>query len=328
MKTFENLVAWEALVVASKTGSITRTALILDMEITRVSRLLAELEDAVGFPFFDKRRRPMRPTPECIELVNKLEPLIDGFRMLRAENAAPEETFRIRFAAPAELSQDYLIGFLCTYSNDHPNTVFSLVPEVRPNQMHGTDVDAAVLNHMPDDDTGLVIRHFHSSSTVPLATPEYLEKHGTPRTIADLAHHTGLAYQSVNNPPITSLYRNGVASPPLRWQKTHSCSNQLLLKTFLLNHMGIATDLFLGHVVNEIQTGRIVPVLRGWERKPWHMCIATRMEDELKTPRLRAFAEWFAVYAGNALRVATRAGWRALNRNAKGKAEPGREEKS
>ena len=44
MTPLENLTAWEALVVASKTGSVTRTALVLDMEITRVSRLLADLE--------------------------------------------------------------------------------------------------------------------------------------------------------------------------------------------------------------------------------------------------------------------------------------------
>ena len=96
MKTFENLVAWEALVVASKTGSITRTALILDMEITRVSRLLAELEDAVGFPFFDKRRRPMRPTPECIELpCGALAGLPDRFFVHLLERS-PEHGFFTR----------------------------------------------------------------------------------------------------------------------------------------------------------------------------------------------------------------------------------------
>ena len=56
MKALENLRAWEALVVAAKTGSITRTALVLDMEITRVSRLLTDLEAECGIVFFDKRR--------------------------------------------------------------------------------------------------------------------------------------------------------------------------------------------------------------------------------------------------------------------------------
>ena len=116
MTPLENLTAWEALVVASKTGSVTRTALVLDMEITRVSRLLADLEGTLGFECFDKTRRPMRPTPQCLELVRRVEPLINGFRALRAENEQKDEAFRIRFSAPEELSRDFFADYLCTYS--------------------------------------------------------------------------------------------------------------------------------------------------------------------------------------------------------------------
>ena len=97
----------------------------------------------------------------------------------------------------------------------------------------------------------------------------------------------------------------------------------MTLKRLLLNHRGIAVDLFLGHAVDEINEGKVVPVLRGWERAPWHMCVVTRTEDAERSPRLRAFAEWFAGYAGNALRVVTRKGWRGLNRSTRQTAEPG-----
>lgn len=316
MKALENLRAWEALVVAAKTGSITRTALVLDMEITRVSRLLTDLEAECGIVFFDKRRRPMLPTPACVELVRKVEPLVDGFRRLKAESAE-DAPLRIRFSAPEELSRDFFADYLCTYAADHPETVFTFVPEIRPEQMRTAEVDIAALNHLPDDDSGLVIRHFNSSSTVLLATPEYLEKHGEPKTIEELAGHVGLLHHSENAAETSVLYREGHASPPLVWKRTHICSDQGTLKRMVLNHQGIAVDLFLGHALEDIEAGRIVAVLRGWERAPWHMVTITRTEDELRSPRLRAFAEWFNAYAGNALRVTTRAGWRALNRHAR-----------
>lgn len=322
MKPTQNLAAWEALVVASKTGSISRTALVLDMELTRVSRLLADLEGSLGFALFDKRRRPMRPTAECVEIVRKVEPLVDGFRELLAADKPAEEALTIRFAAPSELMNDFFISYLCAYSSQHPETQFSFLPEVSPEQMRTAPVDAAVLNHQPDDDSGLVLRHFNSSSTVPLASPEYLQRCGTPQTIEDLAEHTGLLQQSANNAPTTVLYRNGHASAPLRWRRTFLATDQLALRRLVLEHQGIALDLFLGHVVEDIQAGRIVPILHGWERAPWHMALVTRTEDEQRSPRLRAFAEWFATYAGNALRVVTRSGWRALNRTAQRKAAP------
>ena len=185
-------------------------------------------------------------------------------------------------------------------------------------------MDVAVINHLPIDDSGLMFRHLHTSSTVPLATPEYLEKYGTPETVEDLANHIGLLHHSINARDTTVLYRNGVASSPLRWRDTFLASDQVTLKRLLLNHRGIAVDLFLGHVVDEINEGKVVPVLRGWERAPWHMCVVTRTEDAERSPRLRAFAEWFAGYAGNALRVVTRKGWRGLNRSTRQTAEPGK----
>ncbi len=324
MTPLENLTAWEALVVASKTGSVTRTALVLDMEITRVSRLLADLEGTLGFECFDKTRRPMRPTPQCLELVRRVEPLINGFRALRAENEQKDEAFRIRFSAPEELSRDFFADYLCTYSTEHPGTTFSILEEIRPEELHKADVDVAVINHLPIDDSGLMFRHLHTSSTVPLATPEYLEKYGTPETVEDLANHIGLLHHSINARDTTVLYRNGVASSPLRWRDTFLASDQVTLKRLLLNHRGIAVDLFLGHVVDEINEGKVVPVLRGWERAPWHMCVVTRTEDAERSPRLRAFAEWFAGYAGNALRVVTRKGWRGPNRSTRQTAEPGK----
>lgn len=322
MTPLENLTAWEALVVASKTGSVTRTALVLDMEITRVSRLLADLEGTLGFECFDKTRRPMRATPQCLELVRRVEPLINGFRALRAENEQKDEAFRIRFSAPEELSRDFFADHLCAYSTDHPGTIFSLLGEIRPEELHKYEVDVAVVNHLPIDDSGLMFRHLHTSSTVPLTTPEYLEKHGTPESIEDLSGHIGLLHHSINVRDTTVLHRNGVASAPLQWRDAFFASDQVTLKRLLLNHRGITVDLFLGHVVEEIRAGRVVPVLRGWERAPWHMCVVTRTEDEERSPRLRAFAEWFTGYAGNALRIVTREGWKGLNRSTKQSARP------
>ena len=157
MTPTENLTAWEALVVASKTGSVTRTALVLDMEITRVSRLLADLEAELGFERFDKTRRPMRPTPQCLELVRKVEPLINGLRALRSENEQRNETFRVRFSAPEELSRDFFADFLCVYSTEHPGTTFSILEEIRPEELHKADVDVAVINHLPVSYTHLTL---------------------------------------------------------------------------------------------------------------------------------------------------------------------------
>ena len=65
----------------------------------------------------------------------------------------------------------------------------------------------------------------------------------------------------------------------------------------MLDHEGIAVDIYLGHLVEELRTGAVVPLMRGWERRRWHMAVATRLEDEMREPRLRALADWLAIRA-------------------------------
>ena len=80
MKPTDNLLAWDAFLLTCRTGSITRTAVLLDAELSKTSRLLSDLEAELGFPLFDKKRRPMVPTPEGAALLAKVEPFAVGLR--------------------------------------------------------------------------------------------------------------------------------------------------------------------------------------------------------------------------------------------------------
>ena len=71
-------------------------------------------------------------------------------------------------------------------------------------------------------------------------------------------------------------------------------------------------DLSLGHVIDELWSGRIVSVLPGWERAPWHMCLVTRRDRESQLPELRRFAEFIAKKTGDDWRTVTEAGRQAI----------------
>ena len=62
----------------------------------------------------------------------------------------------------------------------------------------------------------------------------------------------------------------------------------------MLNHQGITPDLYLGHVVQELKEGKIVPILPGWERQDWNMHILARRDRYLSDPAIRDFVNWFS----------------------------------
>ena len=171
-------------------------------------------------------------------------------------------------------------------------------PEASERDVREGLVDAAIMNHLPIDPTGLNVRPLLINSTPVLATPEYLRLHGIPQTPEDLADHVGLLQESASQTPTQFLYKAGAASPVLRWKRVFVTHDQMMLKKLILAHQGITVDLFIGHVAEELKRGEICPILPGWERRPWQLCLVTRTERELESPEVRRFAEWWADVEG------------------------------
>lgn len=294
MQTTKNLLAWEVLATTCRTRSISQTAQLLDLDLPKASRLLSSLEKEVGEPLFNKSCRPITPTPRAMELCAAVDPLLVGLKAA-LEPRPKDQKFSIRFAAPIELSQEYFSDRLYRYAESNPGVEFAIEPQVRVEEILSGAVDVAILNQRPVNATGLVIRHYSNATTIPMATPEYLRRRGVPKCPADLKDHDGLLLKACVDDVTRNLYRaDGIASDTLSWRNTFVTHDQLTLKRHLLEHHGITVDLSTVHASEELRTGKIVPILKGWKRRPWYMCVVNRREDEVNSPQLRNFVRWLA----------------------------------
>lgn len=314
MNVLDNLNAWRAVSAAARTGSVTAAAEQLGIELSKCSRLVSGMEREMGFTFFDKSTRPYRPTPQLRAFLAAFEPALRNLENARALHQATSEKMRIRFAAPIEISRLYFSKMLVSYAQAHPNLSFVLQPEGTLADLRAGAVDAIILSEVPAVAVDLVVRLYHATSTCVLATPAYLKRHGTPRIPADLACHTGLLLRTVNLKLVSRLYRDGVESKILEWKNVFITHDQIALKELLLDDRGIAVDLSLAHVVDELESGRIVPVMPGWERAPWRMCVVTLREREEACPPLRVFAQDIALKTGEDWTAYTERGRAAVAR--------------
>lgn len=57
-------------------------------------------------------------------------------------------------------------------------------------------------------------------------------------------------------------------------------------------HERFTIDLSILHIGEEIRRGIVVPLLEGWTKTPWCMCLVNRREDELRSAKLRDFVLW------------------------------------
>ena len=132
------------------------------------------------------------------------------------------------------------------------------------------------------------------TSTPVLCSPEYLRRYGLPRTVDNLKKHTGLLLKTKTHLLTRFLYKGSQQSNLLQWKTLFLTHDQLAIKRLLLNHQGITTDLYFGHLLEEIKNGDLVPILPGWERSPWIMSLVTRRDRDLENSELRKFADWWA----------------------------------
>lgn len=293
MKTVHNLQAWEALLLAAKSGSVSNTALLMGLESSKVSRLIAGLEKELGYELLNKSQRPFTPTKKCEAVITLLDPVVKGLKkILELPTSNSAQSTIIRISAPVALIQDFYSDKLIAYSKTHLGITFELLPEASSKKVLSGEVDMAVVNKPPLSNSDLVVYPIFENSTPVLCTPEYLRRYGIPRSPGDLAEHVGIILKNSSNPPISYLYYNGRESFPLKWKMQFFAHDQSVIKKLVLGHQGISPDLYFGHALDELENGKLLPILPGWKRAPWQMTIITRHDKVIDNSELRDFTQW------------------------------------
>ena len=172
MNNTQNIQAWEALILTVKTGNISQTALLMGLDISKVSRLIAGLEEELGYPLLIKTKRPFKPTKKCEAIVDVADPLIKGFKQLEEYSKGVAKRSIFRIASPIEIAQEFYSEKLIAYSRTHPQINFEIVPEAEVEKLLTDEVDIIVANKRPTDESNLVIRSLFSGISASLRGTE------------------------------------------------------------------------------------------------------------------------------------------------------------
>jgi DNA-binding transcriptional LysR family regulator len=95
------------------------------------------------------------------------------------------------------------------------------------------------------------------------ATPQYLERHGVPATPEALAQHPLLVYNLANQPKVLRFTRQGTTTA-VPVQGLLEANDGQVLRAAALGHHGILIQpMYI--VLDDIEAGRLVPILQEWE---------------------------------------------------------------
>jgi DNA-binding transcriptional LysR family regulator len=178
-------------------GSFTAAAHEADLLPGQVAAAIKRLERELDVRLFARTTRSLRLTAEGEQYLSTahsvLEALKQGKENLRGENATLRGVLQV--TAPSDLGRNILLPWLTLFRRQHPELTlrFSLSDQMA--DLFRDPVDVAIRYGSNEDANYVALPLAPWNRRVLVAAPEYVERHGYPRTPDDLHNHACLLYQ-------------------------------------------------------------------------------------------------------------------------------------
>lgn len=191
----DRILASRVFVCIAERGSLTAAAEALDMSRAMVTRYLGEMEGWAGARLFHRstRRISLSAAGE-LTLTRCREMLALADQMPMACEAGRDEPRGIlRIACAQSLAQASLVAAVAAFLKRHPRAAVDLTIGNKAVNLVEDRIDLAIriTNQL---DPGIIARRLGDCPSVVCASPAYLEAHGRPRSVEDLASHNCLTY--------------------------------------------------------------------------------------------------------------------------------------
>jgi LysR family transcriptional regulator, regulator for bpeEF and oprC len=236
----DRLDALQLFVRVVEAGSLTKAAGALGVVQPTVSKQISLLEDRLGARLLNRTSRGLSLTAAGQDYYESALRLVAEFEEADARvsrgQAAPAGVVRV--ASSAGLGRMYLLPNLPAFFARYPEVVVDFDVSERFISLieEGTDV-ALRIGHLAD--STLVARRIGSTAIATVATPDYLERFGEPKTPVDLAAHDCLGF--VHRGALLNWGFNGPAGPIVVEPKGRVRSNDAEhLRAAVLAGIGIA----------------------------------------------------------------------------------------
>lgn len=193
--SIERLHGLSAFVRAVEAGSFTAAARRLGTTPSAVSKSIARLEARLGVKLFHRSTRAFELTDEGQAYYGRVASLVRGLEEAAEVLGTPSTAVgTLRISMPSDLARSLLGPVTAILMPRHPR----LALEVSVSDQHvdlireGFDL---ALRAGQVVDSGLFAKPLADLPLVLVASPDYLERHGVPRTVADLAAHRHVRYR-------------------------------------------------------------------------------------------------------------------------------------
>ncbi|WP_333629941.1 LysR family transcriptional regulator [Agrobacterium cavarae] len=283
----------EVFVLAAELKSFSAAGRRLKLSPSAVSKLVSRVEERLGTRLLVRSTRTLELTPEgdiylrrarrILKEIDETEELVAGGR--------EEARGLLRVNSSVGFGERCILPLLGEFAERHPKVRLDLTLTDGVIDLIGERTDIAI-RVGPMRDSSLMARRLFSSRRVIVASPDYLKKHGTPKTPEDLDQHNCIGFnfrRSLDEWPFRDPGNDSVYTKAITGNiqvSSGSIKRQLCLLGVGIGRIGEF------HVRPDIKAGQLVPILEDYNGGDTELVHAVYAGHEHLAARIRAFIDF------------------------------------
>lgn len=245
-------------------GSITKAAEQLNIAKSAVSRRLKELETRLGSQLISRTTRQSNLTQAGEQYYQKVHHILSEVDALNEETSGTPTRIEgtLKMTAPLSFGLMHLNDVIDEYANQHPELKFELDFSDRHTDLIEEGFELAIRIRELQD-SSYQAKRLALIRYMLCASPEYLERMGTPKTFDDLSEHEFLQYGMSKSSTIELIDEQGKKHQVAVNGKIKANNGDFLREMAVKGH-GIA---FLPTFITykALTSGELVPILQQYQ---------------------------------------------------------------
>jgi len=284
-----NLESVASFVAIADAGSLAAAARRIGISKSVVSARLSDLERALRVKLIRRTTRALTLTQEGNSFYRRAKQILHDVEEAAAEVNARQRTLMgpLRISAPVSFGNLHLGPALFGFLAQNPGIDLTLEVDDRFVDVVRDGYDA-VIRHGPVEDKRLIVKRLAKSRRILVASPDYLNRFGTPSSLGELKAHRGIIYS--NRGMADWRFRVGRKWITVSPQTALRVNNGLLMRDAAVAGLGIAL-LATFFLQSPFKTRSLRAVDVGAEAEG-AVIYAAYPEDLRGSPRIEALTKW------------------------------------
>jgi LysR family transcriptional regulator for bpeEF and oprC len=290
----DRIQAMQIFVRVAEAESFVHAAETLSLPASTVTSTIKNLEKYLQVRLLNRTTRRVNLTPEGAQYLIQCREILDLIEHTESSltDTMQQPQGQLRVDMPAGIAHSVIIPNLKEFQKRYPDIYLMIGVSDRQVDLIKEGVDC-VIRMGSLKSSSLVARPLGKFRWVTCASPEYLQKYGTPQSLEDLAFHKAIHYFSDHNRNTCEMNFVDDDEKKIVKMNTDIAVNETELYIKLcLDGYGIA-QLAEKLVLEHLKEERLIAVLQNWCPLPVTVTLLYPHQRFL-SPAIRVFSDWVA----------------------------------